>query len=95
MRAAALVRHGEAAARALGREPALLESARIAGHARAAFASIRDALEQSATAEVMRRVGSAADIAFCAEEAVSPIVPAVAFGARAGVVTIRPYEEES
>ena len=93
--AAALVRHGEATARALGHEPALLESARIAGHARAAFATVRDALEQSATAEVMRRVGSAADIAFCAEEAVSPIVPAVAFGARPDVISIRPYEEES
>ena len=40
-------------------------------------------------------MGSAADIAFCAEEAVSSIVPVVAFGARPGVISIRPYEEES
>jgi 2-phosphosulfolactate phosphatase len=93
--AAALVLHGEAAARALGRVPVLLESVRIAGHARAAFPSARVALEQSATAEALRRVGSAADVAFCAEESVSRVVPAIAFDARRSVITIRPYEEES
>jgi 2-phosphosulfolactate phosphatase len=91
--AAALLAHGERAARRLGRAPRPMESARIAGFARAAFATVRDALEQSASAEVMRRADSAADIGFCAEEAVSRVVPAAAFGARPGVIAIRPYQE--
>ena len=87
------MQHGEAAARALGHVPVLMESAKIARYARAAFVGIGDAFEQSASAEVMRRVDSAADIAFCAEESVSRVVPAVAYGARPGVIAIQPYEE--
>jgi 2-phosphosulfolactate phosphatase len=95
--AAALLTHGEGVARKLGREQVLSESARIARYARAAFPSIRDAFEQSATADALRRVDSAtaiaADIAFCAEEAVSPVVPVLAFRTETGLISIGPYEE--
>lgn len=91
--AAALLRHGEAGARALGRVPVLMESAQIARSAQAAFGGTRDAFEASASAAVMRRIASDADIAFCAEEGVSRVVPAVVDGARPGMISIRPYEE--
>lgn len=91
--AAALLTYGEGAAKTLGREPVVMESARIARSARAAFPGIRHAFEQSATAEVLRRVDSAADIAFCAEEAVSPVVPVLTFRTQQGLISIGPYEE--
>jgi 2-phosphosulfolactate phosphatase len=91
--AAALLTHGEAVAKTVGREPLVMESARIARFARAAFRSVRDAFDASATAEVLRRVGSTADVAFCAEEAVSPVVPALTFRTRAGLTSVGPYEE--
>lgn len=93
--AAALLAHGEAVATTLGREPVVMESGRIARFARAAFPSLREAFEASATAAVLRGVGSAADIAFCAEEAVSPVVPVLTFRTRAGLTSIGPYEERA
>lgn len=92
--AAALLTYGEGVAKTLGREPVLMESARIARYARAAFPSIRDAFEQSATAEALRRVDSAPDVAFCAEEAASPVVPVLTFRTQLGLTSIGPYEEQ-
>jgi 2-phosphosulfolactate phosphatase len=92
--AAELLTYGEDVARKLGREPLLMESARIARFARAAFPGIRDAFEQSATAAVLRRVDSTADIAFCAEESGSPVVPVLTFRTRQGLISIGPYEEQ-
>ncbi len=91
--AAALLTYGEDVAKALGREPVVMESGRIARSARAAFLGIREAFEQSATAEVLRRVDSVADIAFCAEEAVSQVVPVLTFRTQLGPISIGPYEE--
>ncbi|MGH7268180.1 MAG: 2-phosphosulfolactate phosphatase [Candidatus Rokuibacteriota bacterium] len=91
--AAALLTYGEGVARTLGREPVVMESGRIARAARAAFPSIRDAFDASATAEVLRRVDSVADVAFCAEEAASAVVPVLTFRTRAGLTSIGPYEE--
>ena len=91
--AAALLAHGERVAKALGREPVVMESGRITRAARAAFSGIPEAFEQSATADVMRRVDSVADIAFCAEEAGSPVVPGLTFRTQLGLISIGPYEE--
>jgi 2-phosphosulfolactate phosphatase len=91
--AAALLAHGERVARSLGRKPVVMESGRIARAARAAFPGIREAFEQSATAEVMRRVDSVADIEFCAEESVSPAVPVLTFRTKTGPISIGPHEE--
>ena len=92
--AAALLTYGEDVARKLGHEPVLMESARIARFARAAFPGIRDAFEQSATAAVLRRVDSTADVAFCAEEAGSPVIPVLTFPPHEGLISIGPYPYE-
>ena len=87
--AAALLRHGEAIARAGGASPTLRESATIARNAAAVFAGTREAFDQSMSATVIRRIGAPADVGYCAEENVSELVPVVSFGPGIPAIVVR------
>jgi len=78
--AAALLRHGEELVHAGGGDAALRESARIARNAASVFSGAREAFEQSMSAAVVRRIGAPEDVAYCAAENVSELVPVVSFG---------------
>jgi 2-phosphosulfolactate phosphatase len=77
---------------AAGRLSALLpgertDAARVAEAVAAAYPNPEQALAESADAAVLRRVGCAADIAFCAQESLIDLAPAVESSGR-GVATI-------
>jgi 2-phosphosulfolactate phosphatase len=87
--AAALLRHGEALAQAAGTSATLRESAKIARHAASVFAGPREALDQSMSAAVVRRVGSPADVGYCAEADVSELVPVAHFSGGNPAIVVR------
>jgi 2-phosphosulfolactate phosphatase len=77
--AAALLRRGEELVLAGGGAVTLRESAKIARNAASVFAGTREAFDQSMSAGIVRRIGSPDDVAYCAEEDVSDLVPVVSF----------------
>lgn len=87
--AAVLLRHGEELVRATGATASLRESARIARDAASVFAGTREAFDQSMSATVIRRIGSPADVGYCAEENVSQLVPVVSFGAGMPAIVVK------
>jgi 2-phosphosulfolactate phosphatase len=87
--AAALLRHGEEIVRAGDADATLRESARIARNAASVFAGAREAFDQSMSAAVVRRVGSPADVGYCAEADVSEVVPVVSFSSGIPAIVVR------
>ena len=87
--AAALLRHGEALVQAAGASPTLRESAKIARHAASVFTGPREAFDQSMSATVVRRVGSPADVGYCAEADVSELVPVLHFSSGIPAIVVR------
>ncbi|HKQ60673.1 MAG TPA: 2-phosphosulfolactate phosphatase [Candidatus Polarisedimenticolaceae bacterium] len=87
--AAALLRHGEKLARAAGVAVSLRESAKIALNAASVFGSVHEAFDQSMSAAVIRRIGSPADVPYCAEADVSPLVPVVTFNGGSPAIVVR------
>jgi 2-phosphosulfolactate phosphatase len=87
--AAALLRHGEEIVRAGGADTMLRESAKIARHAASVFTGPREAFDQSMSAAVVRRVGSPADVGYCAEADVSEVVPVVSFSSGISAIVVR------
>jgi 2-phosphosulfolactate phosphatase len=87
--AAALLRHGEQAARAAGAAVSLRESAKIALNAASVFPGVYDAFDQSTSAAVIRRIGSPEDVPYCAEADVSPLVPVVTFNGGTPAIVVR------
>jgi len=87
--AAALLRHGEEIVRAGGTRATLRESATIARNAASVFAGAREAFDRSMSAAVIRRIGAAADVGYCAEENVSELVPVLSFGAGIPAIVVR------
>jgi phosphosulfolactate phosphohydrolase-like enzyme len=87
--AAALLRHGEKLAQAAGVVVSLRESAKIALNAASVFSSVHEAFDQSMSASVIRRIGSPADVPYCAEADVSPLVPVVTFNGGTPAIVVR------
>jgi len=91
--AAALLRRGEELVRAGGETVTLRESAKIARNAASVFAGTRDAFDQSMSAAVLRRIGSPEDIAHCAEEDVTELVPVVSFSDGIPAIVVKKEEK--
>jgi 2-phosphosulfolactate phosphatase len=87
--AAALLRHGQAFAKAAGEPATIMESSKIAGHAAAVFAGPYEAPDQSTSAAIVRGKRSPDDVGFCAEADVSPTVPVLTFHARTPAIVVR------
>ena len=87
--AAALLCHGEEAARVSGVPVALRESAKLARNAASVFGGAREAFDQSMSAAVIRRIGAPEDVGYCAEENVSRLVPVVTFSGGTPAIVVR------
>ena len=87
--AAALLRHGQAFAEAAGEAVTMMESARIVRHAATVFGGPYEALDQSASAAIVRARRCPADVPFCAETDVSSTVPVLTFHAGTPAMIVR------
>ena len=86
--AGVLIRSMEAYARSLGYEPDLQDSAKIAYNVVEAYADAEEAYRNSASGEIMRRLGSEQDLALCSRKDVTRVVPRVSRIDEEGNVTI-------
>jgi phosphosulfolactate phosphohydrolase-like enzyme len=50
---------------------------------------VHEAFDQSMSAAVIRRIGSPADVPYCAEADVSPLVPVVTFNGGTPAIVVR------
>jgi 2-phosphosulfolactate phosphatase len=92
--AAALLRRAEELVLAGGGAVTLRESAKIARNAASVFAGTREAFDQSMSAGIVRRIGSPEDVAYCAEEDVSDLVPVVSFGSGIPAIVVKKETKE-